>query len=381
MTGLENYWYRITPLHLILFPISLLFRLLVALRHALYRSGVLPSDKLPVPVIVIGNISVGGTGKTPLTLALAQQLIHRGWHPLIVSRGHGGTAQQPQEVNANSDARQVGDEPLLMARRNLCPVWVGKDRAAAAQTALQAHPQCDVVLCDDGLQHYRLRRDVEVAVVDGARGFGNGFMLPAGPLREPVSRLRTVDAVVVNGQARSPLPNPLPRETPLSISLPQEGERTNVKNNFQFSGEEANESLREFIFNGGEIYTGQYTMRLSGEVFHNLLDPCITATASHFHALNNHVIAGIGHPQRYFQHLQKLGISFTPHTFPDHHPYIETDLAFTGCDAILLTEKDAVKCAVFADARYWVLRVDAKLDPKLLDHILRKIEPYGRKTA
>jgi tetraacyldisaccharide 4'-kinase len=330
MAGLENHWYRITPLHLILFPVSLLFRLLVALRHTLYRTGILPSDQLPVPVIVVGNISVGGTGKTPLTLALAQQLIHRGWHPLIVSRGHGGTAQQPQEVNANSDAREVGDEPLLMARRNLCPVWVGKDRAAAAQAALQAHPQCDVVLCDDGLQHYRLRRDVEVAVVDGARGFGNGFMLPAGPLREPVSRLQAVDAVVANG---------------------------------------------------GEISAGQYAMRLSGEVFHNLLDPCITATASHFHALNNHAIAGIGHPQRYFQYLQKLGVSFTPHAFPDHHPYIETDLAFTGCDAILLTEKDAVKCTAFADARYWVLRVDAELDPKLLDPILRKIEPHGRKTA
>ena len=223
MARLENYWYRITPLHLILFPVSLLIHLLVALRRALFRSGILTSQKLAVPVIVVGNISVGGTGKTPLTLALAQQLIQRGWHPLIVSRGYGGAAQQLQQVDTNSAAQQVGDEPLLMARRNLCPVWIGKDRTAAAQAALQAHPQCDVVLCDDGLQHYRLRRDVEVAVVDGARGFGNGLMLPAGPLREPASRLRSVDAVVVNGQARFPLPNPLPQ-----------------------AGEEANESLREF---------------------------------------------------------------------------------------------------------------------------------------
>jgi len=358
MFDLQYHWSRITPLHLILFPVSLLFRLLVALRHALYRSGILSSHKLPVPVIVIGNISVGGTGKTPLTLALAQQLVDRGWHPLIVSRGYGGTIQQPQQVDANSDAQQVGDEPLLMAHRNLCPVWIGKDRAAAAKAALQAHPQCDVVLCDDGLQHYRLRRDMEVAVIDGTRGFGNGFMLPAGPLREPVSRLNTVDAVVVNGQARSPLPNPLPQ-----------------------AGEGANESLREFVFDGGETSTGRYAMRLSGEIFFNLLDHDKTATAEHFHMLNNHAVVGIGHPQRYFQHLQKLGISFTPHAFPDHYPYIKSDLAFTGCDAILLTEKDAVKCAVFADARYWVLRVDAQIDPKLLDHILRKIEPHGRKTA
>ncbi len=330
MHWLQPYWHRTTPLHLILFPVSLLFRLLVALRHALYRSGILSSHKLPVPVIVIGNISVGGTGKTPLTLALAQQLIHRGWHPLVISRGYGGAAQQPQLVNANSDAQQVGDEPLLMARRNLCPVWIGKNRAATAQIALQAHPQCDVALCDDGLQHYRLQRDVEVAVVDGARGFGNGFMLPAGPLREPVSRLRTVDAVVVND---------------------------------------------------GKTLIDQYAMRLSGEIFHNLLDPSKTVRANYFDATNNHAVAGIGHPQRYFQHLHTLGISFTPHAFPDHHPYLETDLAFVGCEAILLTEKDAVKCAAFADARYWVLRVDAEIDSHLIDHILRKITPYGRKTA
>ena len=330
MDWLQHHWYRITPLHLILFPVSLLFRLLVAVRRALYRSRVLPSHKLAVPVIVVGNISVGGTGKTPLTLALAQQLIRCGRHPLIVSRGYGGAVRQPQQVDANSDARQVGDEPLLMARRNLCPVWIGKDRVAAAQAALQAHPLCDVVLCDDGLQHYRLQRDVEIAVIDGTRGFGNGFMLPAGPLREPMLRLQAVDAVVVNG---------------------------------------------------GEIPTGRYAMRLSGEIFHNLLDSGKTVTAAHFHALNNHAVAGIGHPQRFFQHLQALGISVTPHAFYDHHCYSASDLAFENCDAILLTEKDAVKCAAFADARYWVLRVDAEIDSTLIDHILRKITPHGRKTA
>jgi len=186
------------------------------------------------------------------------------------------------------------------------------------------------VLCDDGLQHYRLQRDSEIAVIDGMRGFGNGFMLPAGPLREPVTRLGTVDAVVVNG---------------------------------------------------GEALPGQYAMHLSGEVFHNLLDPGNTVAANHFLALNNHAVAGIGNPQRYFRHLQALGIPFTPHAFPDHHPYSRADLAYAKCDAILLTEKDAVKCAPFADARYWVLRVDARIDPDLIGHILRKIEPHGRKTA
>jgi tetraacyldisaccharide 4'-kinase len=334
---LQNHWYRVTPLHLILFPISLVFRALVAMRRVLYRDHILTSDQLLLPVIVIGNITVGGTGKTPLTLALAQQLVERGWHPLIVSRGFGGSARQPEHVSETSDARQVGDEPLLMARRNICPVWIGKDRAATARTALQAHPQCNVVLCDDGLQHYRLQRDVEIAVIDGERGFGNGRMLPAGPLREPVSRLQTVDAIVVNG---------------------------------------------------GDATTGQYAMRpdvyvmhLGGDIFYNLLDPSIKASAADFHPSKNHAVAGIGNPQRFFQHLEALEISFTPHAFPDHHPYSASDLAFADCDAILLTEKDAVKCAAFADARYWVLRVDAQIDPALLEHILRKLKSNGSETA
>jgi len=401
---LQNHWYRITPLHLILIPISLVFGVLVAFRRVLYRDRIMASDQLLLPVIVVGNISVGGTGKTPLTLALAQQLIAHGWHPLIVSRGYKRTSHVPQHVDPGMNAQQAGDEPLLMARRNICPVWVGKDRVATARAALQAHPQCDVVLCDDGLQHYRLQRDVEIAVIDGERGLGNGWLLPAGPLREPVSRLLTVDAVVVNVQARSPHLNPLPQ-----------------------AGEEANDSLREFQFDGGDAATsekivmeplvkrlaiplgnqktvakwlviairlgcqkapakslvmaghpGQYAMHLDGAVFHNLLDPSLTAAASDFDKPGNHAVAGIGNPQRYFQHLTSLGISFTPHEFPDHHPYFATDLDFADCDAILMTEKDAVKCAEFADARYWVLRVDAHIDSGLNDLILRKLKSHGR---
>lgn len=381
MFRLEHHWHRITPLHLILFPISLVFRVLVAWRRELYLSGFLSSHQMLLPVIVVGNITVGGTGKTPLTLALAQQLTARGWHPLIVSRGYGRTSSSPQPVLASSTAAQVGDEPLLMAQRDICPVWVGADRVAAVRAALQAHPQCDVVLCDDGLQHYRLQRDVEIAVIDVALGFGNGLMLPAGPLREPVSRLQSVDAVVVNVQGRSPHLNPLPREAPLSNSLPQEGERTNVKNNLQFLGEGANESLREFQFDGGDAPANQYAMRLSGDTFYNLLDPDKKVSADHFHKQKNHAVAGIGNPQRYFRHLETLGIPFTPHAFPDHHPYSATDLSFADCDAVLLTEKDAVKCTAFADARYWILRVDAQIDPALIDHILRKIDPHGHQAA
>ena len=372
MFKLEHHWYRITPLHLILFPLSLVFRVLVALRRALYRNRIFSSDQLLLPVIVVGNISVGGTGKTPLTLALAEQLVERGWHPLIISRGFGGKSRQSQHVTAGSTAHQVGDEPLLMARRGMCPVWIGRDRAATAHAAMQNHPQCDVVLCDDGLQHYRLQRDVEIAVIDGARGFGNGFLLPAGPLREPVARLQAVDAVVINVQPR------FPDETTSHSTKPASGQ---VAGYLPQAGEGANGTLREFISDDGDILPGQYAMHLIGELFYNLLDPGKTASADHFLAIKNHAVAGIGHPQRYFQHLEKMGISFTPHAFPDHHPYSADDLAFADCDAILLTEKDAVKCTAFADARYWVLRVDAKIDSTLIDHILRKITAHGLQAA
>ena len=327
MSGLERHWYRLTPLHLLLIPASLIFGVLAAARRALYRAGLLHSERLPVPVVVVGNITVGGAGKTPLTLALAQQFVEQGMHPLIVSRGHGGDTAQPSAVSPDSDPAQVGDEPLLMSRRGLCPVWVGRDRAAAARAGLQENPQCDLVLCDDGLQHYRLQRDVEIAVIDGMRGFGNGWLLPAGPLREPASRLRRVDAVVING---------------------------------------------------GDAVPGQYAMQLEGASFQNLLDPDRTVEASHFIASKNHAVAGIGNPQRFFSHLESLGILCTPHSFPDHHPYRAEDLAFEDGDAILLTEKDAVKCAPFADARYWMLRVEARTDPALIAHILRKIDPHGR---
>ena len=333
MEGLQKYWYRITPLHLILLPLSLLFGLLAAARRTLYRSGLLSGEKLPVPVIVIGNITVGGSGKTPLTLWLAQQLFNSGRHPGITSRGsvHGQPSPaSPLPVNSSSNPEQTGDEPVLMAQRELCPVWVGRDRVATGRALLQAHPECDVLLSDDGLQHYRLQRDVEIVVVDGTRRFGNGLLLPAGPLREPPSRIRTVDAVVVNGGSASP---------------------------------------------------GEFGMQLHGTTFHNLLNPQAMAQAADFNGMQVHAIAGIGHPQRFFDQLRHLGIDADTHAFPDHHRYAPVDLEFGNADAILMTEKDAVKCAEFATEKYWVLRVDAQTDPLLFQHILKKIALYGHQTS
>jgi tetraacyldisaccharide 4'-kinase len=334
MHGLQRHWQGITPLHLILLPLSLLFRLLAVARRLLYRSGVLSSARLPVPVIVVGNITVGGSGKTPLTLWLARQLIDSGWHPGIVSRGYTAHGQSssalPQAVRPASNPDETGDEPVLMAQRKLCPVWIGRDRAAAGLALLQAHPECDVLLSDDGLQHYRLQRDFEIAVVDGVRRFGNGLLLPAGPLREPPARLDSVDAVVIHG---------------------------------------------------GKAADGEFAMQLHGKVFYNLLNPETTAQVADFHGMRLHAVAGIGHPQRFFDHLHHLGLEVQPHPFPDHHRYRPEDLQFADADAILMTEKDAVKCSAFATEKYWVLRVDAQTDPALFQHILKKIASYGHQTA
>jgi len=194
---LEAAWYapRLAPLATLLLPLSWLFAAVVALRRWLYRRGALRSARLPVPVVVIGNVTVGGTGKTPLVIALARALAERGRHPGIVSRGYGASGAAPREVTAGAEPADVGDEPLLLAAAG-APVFVARDRAAAARALLAAHPACDVVLADDGLQHYALARDVEVVVVDGTRGFGNGRLLPSGPLREPASRADAADAVV-----------------------------------------------------------------------------------------------------------------------------------------------------------------------------------------
>ncbi|MBA0901385.1 MAG: tetraacyldisaccharide 4'-kinase [Candidatus Nitrotoga sp.] len=315
MRWLPKYWNHITALHSLLLPVSFIFYMLVVIRRALYRSGILVVTRLPVPVIVVGNITVGGSGKTPLTLWLAQQLIDRGWHPGIVSHGYGGSGISPMMVCDSSNPSEVGDEPVLMAQRKLCPVWVGRDRVGAAQALLLRHPECDILLSDDGLQHYHLHRDFEIAVVDGVSRFGNKLMLPAGPLREPLSRLAQVDAVVING---------------------------------------------------GMVAMNQYGMQLQGESFYNLLNPGKSAKAMNFYGQRLYAIAGIGHPQRFFTHLNGLGLDTRIQAFPDHHNFTSTDLDYPDADAIFMTEKDAVKCTSFANERFWVLRVDAQLNDSLL---------------
>jgi tetraacyldisaccharide 4'-kinase len=253
-------------------------------------------------------------------------------------------------VTASSDANIIGDEPLLLARRSgdACPVWVGHDRSATAQALLAAHPGCNVLICDDGLQHYRLRRDLEIVVVDGERRFGNGLLLPAGPLRESIGRLESVDAVVINGHrdirgvAAPSSPSPL-------------------------AGEGRGEG-------GGIGNQGKtFQMRLAGESFYNLLSPDSRLTPAAFMGKRLHAIAGIGNPQRFFDYLQGLGLAVNPHAFPDHHPFKKQELDFTNAEAIFMTEKDAVKCLAFANEKLWVLPVHAELDAELGKIIMQKL--------
>lgn len=335
MRVLEHFWYRVRPGHVVLYPLSLGFGAAVALRRALYRAGWLSSERLPAPVVVVGNIAVGGTGKTPLVLWLCEFLQRHGHRPGIITRGYGGS-ERLQRVRPDSDPAQAGDEPLLLARRSGLPVFAARDRVAAARALLAADPACSVIISDDGLQHYRMQRDLELAVVDGERRFGNGWLLPAGPLREPVRRLDEVSAIVING-SDTDLPN---------------------------------------------LRTPQFRMRVTGRSFRNLLRPTVQAVGSDWEAKTLHAVAGIGNPERFFDTLKTLGLTFRAHPFPDHFRYTADDLAFAGEDALLMTEKDAVKCAGFARDNWWFLPVEADVDPGFGDLILAQLRAAnGRQAA
>jgi len=328
-------WYtpRVTLLAAVLWPLSLIFRIAVAVRRWLYRVGALASTRLPVPVVVVGNVTIGGAGKTPLVLALADALTARGWHPAIVSRGYGGSARAAQAVSKADDPEVVGDEPLLFAAAGY-PVWIGADRVAAGRGVIDTHPACDVILSDDGLQHYRLARSVEIAVVDAARGFGNGFLLPAGPLREPVARLSAVDAVVRLVASDAPSSAANGRETAMTY-VPQPWRHV------RDDGRVADPSA----WREGEV----------------------------------HAVAGIGHPQRFFAMVRSLGIAASEHAFPDHHRFTPGDLAFPGASTVLMTQKDAVKCVGIADDRCWYLPLRATIDPALVALVEKRIR--GPQTA
>lgn len=331
--SLVGHWYRshLTFLTAALTPLAWVFAIIVSARRALYGARLLGSVKLPVPVIVVGNITAGGAGKTPLVIALAQALAARGFHPGVVSRGYGRTSRDVTVVDATSAAGDVGDEPLLMSQRGL-HVAVGARRTEAARALLRAHEECDVIIADDGLQHYALARDLEIAVIDGARGLGNRRLLPAGPLREKPARLSSVDVIVVNE--------------------PVDG----VQTRFRASTFAMHTVAREFV---------------------NVTDASRTAALNAFAGQRVHAIAGIGHPARFFAMLRALGVEPVMHAFRDHHTFTRDDLP-DDASVILMTEKDAVKCAAFADARCWFLRIDAAVEQGLVDLVIARVRSGSR---
>ena len=310
MLSRQNLWVRTGVLTLLLLPFSALFAVVSGLRRLAYRHGWLDSVAVGVPVVVVGNITTGGSGKTPLVIWLVNHLRAQGHRPGVVSRGYGGAARGCVEVRPDSPPAEVGDEPLLIQSKTGVPVVVGRDRVAAARTLLARHPGVDVIVSDDGLQHYRLQRDLELAVIDAASGLGNGWPLPAGPLREPKSRLASVDAVIQVVRGTAP---------PQAIDRAWRADYT------------AGRAYR--------LRVPREKLALSGLPPRDWL-----------------AVTGIGRPQGFFDMLQQQGVRFSPRAFADHHAFEKQDLPADG--AVLMTEKDAVKCQGFAGADWWAVELD-----------------------
>jgi tetraacyldisaccharide 4'-kinase len=314
-------WQTKNTLAYLLLPLSFLYRTIIAIRKWLYQKKIKKTTTFPVPVIVVGNITVGGTGKTPLVIWLANFLRQHGYHPGIVSRGYGAKAlQYPMTVMPESDPSLVGDEPLLIVRNTQCPMVVDPQRVRAVKKLL-LDTRCDIVISDDGLQHYALGRAIEMVVVDGARKFGNEFCLPAGPLREPIARLNTVNFVITNGVEQKLIPTS----------------------------------------------------------FRRVNNSTIVQTVNDFKNKTIHAVAGIGYPPRFFNLLRELGLTIIEHSFPDHHKFQATDLIFSEDAIIVMTEKDAVKCEKFAQDTVWYLAVEAQLNAEVGEKILQLLTAILKK--
>jgi tetraacyldisaccharide 4'-kinase len=326
VVSLQHLWARTGVLTLLLSPLALLFAVVSGLRRLAYRRGWLTAVSVGVPVIIVGNITAGGSGKTPLVIWLVNWLSAQGYRPGVVSRGYGGAARGCVEVQPDSPPAEVGDEPLLIHLKTTAPVVVGRDRVAAARTLLARHPGVDVIVSDDGLQHYRLQRDIELAVIDAASGLGNGWPLPAGPLREPRSRLDSVDAViqVVRGAAQ-----------------PQDLHRA---------------------------WRAEYR---AGQAW-RLRAPREKKPLRELPQRDWLAVTGIGRPQGFFDMLDAQGVRFSPRAFADHHTFRRQDLPADA--AVLMTEKDAVKCSGFAGDEWWAVELDVAPETGFIDWLSARLK-------
>ncbi len=314
-------WYKQSKITFFLRPLSWLFCCIVWLRKNLYQFNILKSYGLTVPVIIVGNITVGGNGKTPLVIWLADKLKQSGYRPGIISRGYGGLAKKwPQQVRPDSDPLIVGDEAIVISRRTSCPMAVGPNRVETGR-ALVKYSNCDIVISDDGMQHYRLKRDIEIAVVNNSTKFGNELCLPAGPLREPISRLDLVNFIVSNG-----------------------GEN---KDSFNMQ------------YKGKTLYSLQTQDTIDLTAFKNK---------------KVHAVAAIANPERFFLSLQKNNLELVKHVFLDHYSFNAVDLDFEEDLPIIMTEKDAVKCHRFNIKNCWYLPIECEISNSLELSILNKLE-------
>lgn len=335
MKPLQYYWYDTNFLIWLLLPVSWLYCLITSLRRKLYQSNLKKSFASHVPVVVIGNIVTGGSGKTPLLISLCEHIKKWGYNPGVVSRGYGGEFNGVHQVSVDDSAAFVGDEPLMIHQRTMVPVVVGADRVAAVEYLLNNN-RCDIVLSDDGLQHYRMRRNFEIAVIDSVRRFGNGFCLPAGPLRETISRLNDVDMLVYN-------------KTDNTASQ-STGINTETTDTDDCSYTLQIESLD----------------KLSGSD-HRPLSSFVNKTV--------HAVAGIGHPQRFFNSLNHIGVKTINHEFPDHHNYHQNDFSGWQKECIIMTEKDAVKCRDLNLPDAWFVIVTANFSDTLESRLSSGILP------
>lgn len=326
--NIQAFWSRKGPLNILLLPLSVLFGAVAMLRRCSYRFGLLDSGHPGVPVVVVGNLSAGGSGKTPFVIWLAQWLTAQGCRPGVVSRGYGREDAGLREVDADSTAAQVGDEPLLIHLKTGVPVVVAADRLAAARLLRERYPEVDIIIADDGLQHYRLRRDLELVLADGQAPFGNGWLLPAGPLREPRIRLMGANALVLterNGAAASP-------RAPVPV----------------------------------------FRVRHAPAGFRRLADNAHAAQLPDPGGREVQAVTGIARPQAFFALLDRLGVPHRPRAFPDHHRFTASDIA--GDAAVVMTEKDAVKCRSFAGPDWWALELELVPDPALVEWLKARLD-------
>lgn len=312
-----KFWQQRNLLSWLLFPVSLLYLLGAKLHKLLYQLRIKKIYRFSMPVIVVGNITVGGTGKTPLVIWLADFFLSKGHKPGIISRGYGGSNQDPVAVTVQSDVSQVGDEALIIVRNTNCPLVVAPNRVAAAQKLIDDFA-CDLIISDDGLQHYALGRTLEIAVLNGANRYGNGFCLPAGPLRESIARLQKVDFVIVNSGA------------------------TNIN---------------------------EYAMQIIADKFYRVNNTKVSKSVTEFAKQKVHAVAAIGNPSRFFNFLRSLNLNIIEHPFPDHYRFQTGDCNFTDNLPIIMTEKDAVKCQSFAQDNFWYLKINLELSKELISRL------------